>query len=49
MEKIDKEMVKKEFEQNGYTLIGEYKNYGSPIDMINKDGYKCSLSYGHFK
>lgn len=47
MKKLDKDFIKQEFEKQGYTLLEEYQNSHKPINLLTKDGYKCSLSYIH--
>ena len=49
MKKIDKEIVRQAFEEQGYTLLEEYQSCHKSMDLITKDGYKGSMDYSHLK
>lgn len=49
MKKLDEKEVSEYFiNHGGYKFIPPYKSFFDKI-LIEKDGYKCEISYGHFK
>lgn len=49
MKKIEEKNIIKYFKENGgYNVLSKYESFSSKL-LIEKDGYKAKISYGHFK